>query len=197
MEEKTHKIYHGEITPAHFAKVILSNFNRGNLRVQQQGTGDHIILQIATINQPRSGGQTALTIHLNKVKDGVSVQTGKQAWLGIAASLGLSALSALKNPMSLLNRIDDIAQDIEYIQLSDEIWQILDDAAEALGANHLLSKRLSSVACEFCGTGNPVGSGSCIACGAPLGKSQPVACPHCGFVLDASEVICSNCKKRI
>jgi len=58
---------------------------------------------------------------IQKVEDGVSVQAGQQAWLGVAASLGYTALAALRNPFTLLGRLDDLAQDVEYIQLSDNI----------------------------------------------------------------------------
>jgi len=55
---------------------------------------------------------------MQNVEDGVSVQIGQQAWLGVAADLGISALNALRNPVSLINRLDGIAQDIENLQLS-------------------------------------------------------------------------------
>jgi RNA polymerase subunit RPABC4/transcription elongation factor Spt4 len=49
------------------------------------------------------------------------------------------------------------------------------------------------VACEYCGTANPVGEGACIACGAPLGKLQPNTCSNCGFVIQPGELTCPNC----
>ena len=51
---------------------------------------------------------------------------GQQAWLGIAASLGTTAISVLRNPWNLVNRLDDLAQDIENLQMSDDIWKILE-----------------------------------------------------------------------
>ena len=72
-----------------------------------------------------SGGHTALTINIQKVEDGIMMELGQQAWLGVAASLGQTAISALRNPLSLLGRLDDIAQDIENMQLSENVWNIL------------------------------------------------------------------------
>src|SRR5574341_900007 len=112
------RIFHGKITPQDIASYLLSQFNRSNFRAQQLGSGDKIIVQIATRESPASGGETALSVNLQTVEDGVTVQIGKQAWLGVAASLGMTALTAWRNPFALLSRLDDLAQDIENLQLS-------------------------------------------------------------------------------
>ncbi len=95
------QIYHGDFNPSDIARDIISQFNRGNYQVQQIGRDPKIAVQIATRQFAQSGGQTALTITLHKVEDGVSVQVGNQAGMGVAASLGITALSALRNPMTL------------------------------------------------------------------------------------------------
>lgn len=187
------RIYHGKITPADFAQSLIAHFNRGNLRVQQIGVGPQVNVQIASRQGASSGGQTALGIALQAIEDGVAVQVGKQAWFGVAASLGWTALSALRNPFALLDRIDDLAQDIEYVQLTDEVWRVVDQTARALKAGHELSERLRRLVCAYCDTPNPVGEPSCIACGAPLGGAQPIACPKCGFVVTARTSNCPNC----
>jgi hypothetical protein len=187
------RVYHGNITPEDIARSLVGHFNRGNLRVQAVGNSPSMVVQIATAAQPASGGQTALSISLRSIEDGVSVQIGQQAWLGVAANLGMSAIVALRNPFALLSRLDDIAQDIEYIQLSDEVWKVIDDAARSLAASHQLSERLLRIECEYCGTANPVGEPRCIACGAPLGASQPTTCARCGYVVVHGEKICPNC----
>ena len=191
------KIFHGNIQPKDFAKALMAEFNRGNLQTQQVGRGSEIVVQIATRQMRRSGGQTALTVSLEKVTDGVSVQVGKQSWLGVAASLGATALSALRNPLSLLGRLDDVAQDIESLQISERVWEVIENAAYAAGASFELSERLRRLVCEFCNTANPVGEPSCIACGAPLGGAQPHTCGKCGFVVKTSESVCPNCKQRL
>ena len=125
------RIFHGKLTPASIAQSLFARFNRGNLRVQQAGNRDNLAIQIGTHEAARSGGDTALTVHIQKVEDGISVQVGKQAWLGVAASLGTTALSALRNPLSLLSRLDDLAQDIENLQLIDEVWDTIEQTAQA------------------------------------------------------------------
>jgi len=191
------RIYHGKFSPAAIAQNLMAHFNHGNLIVQQIGEGSDLAVQIASRNQASSGGQTALSVTLQAVEDGVSVQIGQQAWVSVAASLGFSALAALINPWNLLGRLDDIAQDIESIQLKDEVWQAIDSTARALGSGYELSDRLKRVVCEYCQTANQVGESSCIACGAPLGNTQPVTCKNCGFVLTRSEKFCPNCGKAV
>jgi len=176
-----------------FAQNLIAHFNRGNLRVQQIGGENQVAIQIASRQGAESGGQTALGITLQSVEDGVAVQVGKQAWLGVAASLGMTALAAMRNPMSLLGRFDDLAQDIEYIQLTDEVWRVIDQTANSLRAGHELSERLRRLVCDYCDTPNLVGEPNCIACGAPLGAVQPLACPNCGFVVTAKTSRCPNC----
>jgi DNA-directed RNA polymerase subunit RPC12/RpoP len=131
------------------------------------------------------------------VEDGVHVRLGSQQWLGVAASLGFTALALLQNPVSLIGRLDDLAQDYASLQLSARIWQTLERAAQNLGASFELSERLRRLTCPYCDTANPVGEPSCVACGAPLGPAQPVACPKCGFVTDAGSTRCPNCSQRL
>ncbi len=188
------KIFHGSFQPEDLAACILLHFNRGNLEVHQIGSEDTIAVQIRTKQGSSSGGKTALGISFQKVEDGVAVQVGEQAWFGVAASLGFSALLALKNPLNLLGRIDDVFQDLEYIQLSDEVWKVLTANAKALGTGYALSERLHRIACEYCQTANPFGAPACTACGAPMGHVQPTTCPNCGFVLLSNENKCPNCR---
>jgi len=191
------KIFHGDISPRDFAHALIAEFDRGNLRAQQLGAGNEVVVQIATKQMRQSGGHTALTVTLEKVADGVSVEVGKQSWLGVAASLGTTALSALRNPFNLLGRLDDVAQDIESLQISERIWEVVENVAYAAGASFELSERLRRLVCEFCDTANPVGEPSCIACGAPLGSAQPRTCLNCGFVVRHSESTCPNCKQPL
>jgi RNA polymerase subunit RPABC4/transcription elongation factor Spt4 len=191
------RIFHGNVTPNDIAQALIAEFNRGNLQAQAVGNQEKMAVQIATRMGSMSGGQTALTINLQKMKDGVIVDLGQQAWLGVAASIGQTALYALRNPFNLLGRLDDLAQDIENIQLSDRVWKVIDRKIANLGASHELSEKLARVACEFCGTANPVGEGACIACGAPLGKVQPTTCANCGFVITGRELLCPNCGQAL
>ncbi len=191
------KIFHGPITPDDIARGLLAHFNRGNYRVQQFGAGDELAVQIATQQVVTSGGPTALSVSIQKVEDGVAVTIGQQTWFGVAASLGTTAFTALRNPMNLLSRLDDLAQDIESLRLRDEVWHEVELTANALGSGHELSKRLKRYVCSYCNTANPGGEPRCIACGAPLGDIQPRTCKNCGYVVKSIEHICPNCKKPL
>jgi hypothetical protein len=191
------RIYHGDLTPSEIAAALIAQFNHGHLRAQQLGSQDQVVVQIATREGFSGGGQTGLSVSIQKVADGVAVQVGKQDWLGVAASLGMIAFSAMRNPLNLLGRLDNIAQDIENIQLVDEVMATIDNVARSASASFELSDRLKRMVCEYCGTANPVGEASCIACGAPLGSVQPATCPHGGFVIKSGETICPNCKQRL
>jgi hypothetical protein len=187
------RIYHGNLKPADLAESLLAEFNRGNLRAQIVGQPENLAVQIGTRLGAASGGQTALTVTIQTAPDGVLIQLGQQEWFGTAASLGRTTMAALLNPWSLLNRLDDIAQDVENLQLSEHVWQVIDQAARAIGTGYQLTERLSRLTCEYCGTANQVGEAACIACGAPLGKSQPGTCPKCGYVVRPNELNCPNC----
>lgn len=191
------RIFHGKIKPIDIGQALLGEFNQGNLRAQTLGQNDKMIVQVGTQPNALSGGQTAMTVTIQELEDGVMVELGQQAWLGVAASLGMSALAALRNPFSLLGRLDDIAQDIENLQLSERIWQVINQSARAAGASSELSDRLRRLSCEFCNTANPVGESSCIACGAPLGKIQPNTCKNCGYVVQAGDNTCKNCNQNL
>ena len=191
------RVFHGNLQRVKLAQALVGEFNRGNLRTQQFGTSDKIVVQIATSDRSQSGGKTALSVHLQKVEDGVAVQIGKQAWLSVAASLGTTLFTAWLNPWNILGRLDDVAQDIENLQLSEDVWSTIENYARTAGASFELSERLRRTVCEYCQTANPVGESNCIACGAPLGNVQPRTCSNCGFVLKSGETTCPNCGQHL
>ncbi len=167
------------------------------MRAQQRGRPDNLVVQIGTAQRRRSGGSTAMTIHLSAVEDGVHVNLGEQQWLGLAASLGQTALMTLLRPTSILGRLDDVAQDISSLTLADRIMDTLKDTAETHGASYEITQRLRRLTCPYCATANPVGDASCIACGGPLGYEQPIACDNCGFVSEAGTERCPNCDEPL
>jgi len=191
------RVFHGKISPELLAECLLVHFNRGNLEVIKLGDGDQVAIQIRSKRDRNAGGETALGVTFQKVEDGVAVQVGSQAWAGIAASLGFSALAALRNPFNLIQRLDDIAQDLEYIQLTDEIWKTLEANARFIGSGYDISERLSSIACEYCLTSNPAAAPNCVSCGAPLGKLQPRSCRNCGYILLQADRYCPNCRRPV
>jgi hypothetical protein len=190
MEQRT---FHGPVTPSLLAQALIAEFDRGEMRAQSLGEGEQVLVQIAGRLGQASGGRTALTVQLSQVEDGVLARLGQQEWLGVAASLGTTALWALKNPWTLLGRLDDLAQDLEAIQLTAHVWETLGGAAGSLGAAHQISDRLRRLTCPYCLSANEVGAPSCIACGAPLGPDQPIGCPRCGFVWPSRTAVCANC----
>jgi hypothetical protein len=191
------QIFHGNLKPMDLAQALVGEFNQGNLSAQTIGRNDKLIVQVSTQQGATSGGQTAMTITIQKIEDGLMVELGQQAWLGVAASLGMSAMAAFRNPFSLLGRLDDIAQDIENLQLSERIWQVINQSARAAGATTELSALLKTLTCDFCHTANKVGEPSCIACGAPLGNMQPATCKHCGYVVRFTDKTCKNCHQNL
>jgi len=191
------RIFHGNISPADLGKVLMAEFDRGNLRVQEFRSQGKVLVQIATQEWLRSGGHTALSVSIVPHSDGVVVEMGKQSWFGIIASLGKTTLAALLNPWNLMGRLDDLAQDVESINLAEQVWEVVERAARTAGASFELSERMRSVTCTYCKTANPVGDSSCIACGAPLGTVQPSTCPHCGFVVRKDEIRCPNCGRDV
>lgn len=197
IENMDRQIFHGNINSHEVVQALVAEFNRGNLRAQAVGQAGRVAVQIATRMGAQSGGQTAVTISIQDMADGIIVEIGQQAWMGVAASLGQTAFSALRNPFSLLGRLDDLAQDIENIQLTDNVWKVIHNLLASKGASHQLSERLRRVVCEYCGTANPVGEGACIACGAPLGDDQPTTCRNCGFAVSLTEKICPNCNAAL
>jgi hypothetical protein len=191
------RVFHGNITPSDVAQALVAEFNQGNTRTQVLGESNNLTIQIASSQYSRSGGRTALSVNVQQIEDGIMVQVGEQQWLGVAASLGQTAISALLNPLNLLGRLDDIAQDVSSLQLNEKIWQTVVNVSRAAGASQELSERLNSVTCAFCGAANHVGDSTCVACGAPLGKEQPATCSKCGYVLSHDQKFCPNCGQAI
>ncbi len=187
------RYFHGKITPDEVADALVARFDHGNLRAQRIGAGDKVYVQIASRQHRTAGGQTALTVALQRIEDGVSVQTGAQQWLGVAASIGQTVLATLRNPWSVITRLDDLAQDFASLSLAGQVWEEIENISRAAGATFELSERLRRLVCEYCLTANPIGEPSCIACGAPLGPSQPRTCNNCGFVVKSAESRCPQC----
>ena len=191
------RIFHGNIKPQDVAHALMAEFNRGNMHAQILGNKDKMAVQIATRAGTPTGGHTALTINLQSVEDGILVEIGQQAWLGVAASLGHTALSALRNPFSLLGRLDDLAQDIESMQLGETSWRVIERTVGTLKASYALSEKLARLTCDYCGSANPLGEANCLSCGGPLGDAHPTTCPRCGFVVTPKETRCPNCHEAL
>ncbi len=191
------KIYHGNLTAENLARAICTRFDDNNLRARYSKSGDQYIVLINSRSSAISGGKTSIGMTIQQLEEGVAVKVGKQDWLGIAASLGVSALSLKMNPLNLLGRLDDIAQDIENLSLDDRLLEVVDEVASTMGASQQLAERIRRTACAYCNTANPVGEPRCIACGAPLGDVQPRTCSTCGFVAAPEDTACTNCGAQL
>lgn len=194
------RVFHGNISPTDVGRALVAEFDHGNLQAQMIGDDTRAVVQIASRRGRNSGGQTAIAVVLEKIEDGVMVQLGDQQMLGVAASMGqtaLSALSALRHPLALVGRLDDLAQDISSLQLAETVWKTVQRTVEAAGASHQISERLRRTECLYCGAAVPVGEPTCPACGGPLGTVQPKSCPKCGFVPAAGARFCPKCGTKI
>jgi len=193
----TQRVYHGDISPEDLATALVGEFNRNDLRAEATGDGDKIVVQISTPQRRDAGGPTSLGVTLQKHEDGVLVAMGDQEWLGVMASLGKTALSTLQNPWSALGRLDDVAADVDSLQLPDKVWAAIEKFVQSMGASKEISERLRTTMCPYCHTANAVGAANCIQCGAPLGPVQPDACPKCGFVNVKEARFCGNCGNKL
>lgn len=190
MDQRT---YHGPVDCDEMANILVATFDQGNLHAQRVGRGERVLVQIATRDWQGSGGQAALTVTIAKVADGVMVSLGQHEWLGAAADLVQTGVMALLNPIALISRLDDIAQDVNSFSLPTQVWAAVDKYCHGVGAAMQLSEKLRTVVCDYCGVANNVGSGTCSACGAPLGAAHPRACPNCGNVVRNTAKFCDNC----
>lgn len=191
------KRYHGNLDPEEMAATLANFFNRGGLSAQSSVRGKTAYVSINSRENRNSGGRTSLAIALAKRGERIEASVGEQSVLGLAGSLGASALLTWLNPMNLLGRLDDIAADIENLSLEQQVWKLLDRMAANGGAGTQLARRLQRMACSYCNTANAVGEGRCVACGAPLGDVQPSGCPKCGFIVLAKEKECPNCGQKL
>ncbi|MCA1554083.1 MAG: zinc ribbon domain-containing protein [Chloroflexi bacterium] len=170
---------------------------RHSTRAACVGSGERVLVQIASREWNGSGGQAALTATIAEVADGVSVSLGQHTWLGAAANLVQTGFMVLFNPISLISYLDDIAHDVSGLSLPSQVWEAVDKYCRSAGAALTISERLRAVACAYCGVANSVGTGTCSACGAPLGAVQPRVCTRCGNVLRGSSKFCDNCGNKL
>ncbi len=193
----TQKVFHGDITPEDLADALVGEFSNDEFNANQNGDGDKIVVQIFKPQWRQSGGNTSLGISIQQHEDGVLVDMGDQEFLGVIASLGQTAFSLFQNPLNILGRLDDIASDVNSMQLPQKVWDSIERFSKVVGATKQISERLSSTACPYCNAANKVGATSCVQCGAPLGDVQPTACGECGFVNAKNAKFCSNCGKAL
>ena len=186
MQQKT---YHGKISPQDLANALVGRFTGDDMAAVVSGQGASLIVNISSSGW--EGGRTALAVGLSTVADGVMVTVGDQNILGVAADLVQTGLSALHNPLTLIGEIDDVARNVERLNLPQLVWETVDHYCQSVGAG--LTPEPTTVTCPYCGVLSPIGTGQCPACGAPLGRFQPITCPQCGKLLPADLKYCTRC----
>jgi hypothetical protein len=186
MEQRT---YHGKVTPRDIANVLVSRFTSDDLSAVATGDAEKIIVNISSAGY--QGGRTALAVGLSPASNGVLVTVGDHNLLGLAADLVQTGLGAWRNPLALIGEIDDVARNMEKLNLPAQVWEAVDHYCQSMGAG--LTPEPTTVTCPYCGVLGPIGAGTCAACGAPLGRAQPVTCPKCGKLLPADLDYCTRC----
>ena len=116
---------------------------------------------------------------------------------GIAADLARTGIRTLINPWYLLNELDNVARNVDWLTLRDSVWEAIDGYCQAVGGSLGVPAEARHVACPYCGTTNPIGAPKCSACGAPLGQYQPITCPKCGYLLVWNKRFCTRCGASI
>ncbi|MBU0495568.1 MAG: zinc ribbon domain-containing protein [Chloroflexi bacterium] len=189
--------YRGNVTPGDLAEALVNQFNRGDYRAAKSGRGTQAVVQISTNRRMRGEPDTAVSVTITPTPEGVHVSMGDPQWLDIAADLVQTGIGALLNPWSLVREVDDVARNVQDLNLPQEVWQAIDQYAKTVGSRPALLPEPTSVTCPYCRSGNAIGEGRCENCGAPLGDAQPVRCPSCQRLLAAGTSQCPQCGERL
>ena len=190
------KTYYGKFKIDHFLNFLAAAFRDQNLEVHVSKHAERNVVRFVSARTARSGGQFALNLILTEFDGGVRIDIGNPEALGVAASLGKTAIAALINPYNLLVRLDDVAQDIENITLDQSL---LKEIEQYMKVNHLtlkLSSSLSKTVCLYCHSINEYGNSNCVSCGAPMGDTLLKTCPRCGYAMSDKIMRCPQCKAR-
>lgn len=190
------KTYYGDFDLNDFVRFLAASFRDENLDVRLTRSGEKSLVRFVSSRFARSGGQFGLNVILTPFEDGVKVSVQDPEALGVAASLGKTAIVTLINPRNLFARLDDVAQDLENITLDDSVVKIIDVYMKEHHLSLRLSERLSRSVCEYCQSTNAYGVSNCVSCGAPMGAVQIKTCSACGYGMPVDAVRCSECGKR-
>lgn len=186
MEQRT---YHGKITPDELAQALAARFNSDDMSASVSGDEDKLLVSISSSGW--QGGKTALPVGISAVSGGVLVTVGQHDVLGVAADLVQTGLAALVNPMTVIGEIDDVARNVERLNLPRLVWETVDHYASSVGAG--LTPDPVAVICPYCGVQSPIGQPKCESCGASLATVQPITCSRCGKLLAADLKFCTRC----
>lgn len=186
MEQRT---YHGKITPDELAQALTARFDGDDLSATVTGEEGKLLVSISSSGW--QGGRTALQVGLSAVSSGVLVTVGEHDVLGVASDLLQTGLAALVNPMSVIGEMNDVARNVERLELPRLVWETVDHYASSVGAG--LTPDPVVVTCPYCGVDSPIGVTKCSSCGASLASAQPLTCGRCGKILPADLKFCTRC----
>jgi len=169
MESRT---FHKPVTAAGLVAALAAHFDEGHITTRVQVVSPtYSVVHIDTIEMDRGGRRrTALSINVVQKDEFVEVSFDEQDVLGPAGDLLGVGLRALRNPLTAIGRLADVADDLETLSISESVWKAVEhyaaNAREPEGPRDI-------VICPYCMTANKVGVLKCPACGAPLGDVQP------------------------
>jgi predicted RNA-binding Zn-ribbon protein involved in translation (DUF1610 family) len=217
MEQRT---YQGTIDLDGLAQYLLDTWDQGDTVAQALEGDEGLIVQVGQ----RSGGffsdepQTALTLALEPVSDGLRVTLGEQQWYrdggGQIMVGGLIGFFPFFFTWPLGGGRDEPVDPVLTSQVWESVDRYVQPAGAATGATKQLPQqpgaatgattrlpqqpgattgattRLADIACPSCGTANVREAERCRECGTYL---QARACPQCGVANPATANFCMRC----
>ena len=156
-----------QATPKDFMEALKFEFDTPNFDVEIKPISpDHYESRIFTSRNNTSESQTSINITAILTENGLSITASDQEWGQIAASLGTTVVAAIINPINLLGRIDNLAVDVENMQLSERIDKFVHSFATTLAERSETQANRST--CKYCRSRNDQTATHCASCGAPL-----------------------------
>lgn len=197
-EKVEQRLYHGDISAEDMARVLVLRFDQGETRAAwMRAEGQRAVVQIRSRKVEHSDPNTEVTVHITPMQTGVTVAVSEQHVLGLAADLARTGLKGWRNPLRLVNELDDVARNVRWLRLRAEIWKAVDEYCQSRGSGRGAAAAFQNVVCPYCGTPNDLGAHVCEACGAPLAEVQPVVCASCGFLNEPEATLCVNCGAKV
>ncbi len=192
------RLYHGDISAEDMARVLVLRFDQGETRAQWMPVeGKRAVVHIQSRKIEHSDPNTEVTVHIAPMQTGVTVAVSEQQVLGVAADLARTGLKGWRNPLRLVNELDNVARNVRWLGLRTEIWKAVAEYCQSRGSGLGTAAAFQTVVCSYCGTPNDLGAHICQSCRAPLAEVQPVVCARCGFLNDPEASLCVNCGAKL
>ncbi|MGC9395783.1 MAG: zinc ribbon domain-containing protein [Anaerolineae bacterium] len=197
-EKVEQRLYHGDISAEDMARVLVMRFDQGETRAEwMRAEGRRAVVHIRSRRVEHGDPNTEVTVYITPMQTGVTVSVSEQQVLGVAADLARTGLKGWRNPLRLLDELDDVARNVRWLGLRTEIWKAVGEYCQNRGSGLGTAAAFQNVVCAYCGTPNDLGTHTCQACGAPLADAQPVVCARCGFLNAPEATLCVNCGAKV